>query len=400
MTGELPAFAEYHACSADLGVFNRYLERLSYICSIGERSCDVALYYPVNDYWGGIRAEAVAEEFDAAGKEMESRGVDFDIVDDDVIAVSDCIDNGLIRMGNACYRKIVLPKSAYLPDKTAALLERFVRGGGIVTDAPDTIEPKVKLLTGLGKTRTMKRQLENGELICLYNEDVEKKEIKVAVREQNACFEKAYWMDVTEGRVFRLTVTDGVVAVTLESGETGAVFLTAEEVECDVLLKGTVFEELSDFTFRRTNSFVIGEKELETHDIEEEARPMELGCWADRVGIDFSGSGIYETTFRRPEAGAVLELGDVRYTCEVFLNDQSLGVKVMPPYRYELPDALLLDDNKLAIRVSNTPGNQYQFTKSLDKWGKWQLTPYHERQLLFDRDTLDSGLYGPVRLWY
>lgn len=27
-------------------------------------------------------------------------------------------------------------------------------------------------------------------------------------------------------------------------------------------------------------------------------------------------------------------------------------------------------------------------------------TPYHERQLLFDRDTLDSGLYGPVKIFY
>ena len=35
MTGELPAYAEYHACSADLGIFNKYLERLSYISTIG-----------------------------------------------------------------------------------------------------------------------------------------------------------------------------------------------------------------------------------------------------------------------------------------------------------------------------------------------------------------------------
>jgi hypothetical protein len=72
----------------------------------------------------------------------------------------------------------------------------------------------------------------------------------------------------------------------------------------------------------------------------------------------------------------------------------------MPPYRYELPEDLIKDENKLEIRVTNTPGNQYQFTKSFDKWGKWQLTPYHERQLLFDRDTLDSGLFGPVRMYF
>jgi hypothetical protein len=118
------------------------------------------------------------------------------------------------------------------------------------------------------------------------------------------------------------------------------------------------------------------------------------------VGIEFSGSGIYETSFKKPKSPAVLDLGDVRYTCEVFINGKSLGVKIMPPYRYELPEDLIKDENKLEIRVTNTPGNQYQFTKSFDKWGKWQLTPYHERQLLFDRDTLDSGLFGPVRMYF
>ena len=72
----------------------------------------------------------------------------------------------------------------------------------------------------------------------------------------------------------------------------------------------------------------------------------------------------------------------------------------MKPYRYELPEELLREDNKLEIRVTNTPGNQYQFTKVFDKWGKWQMTPYAERQMLFDRDTLDSGLYGPVKLLF
>jgi hypothetical protein len=70
----------------------------------------------------------------------------------------------------------------------------------------------------------------------------------------------------------------------------------------------------------------------------------------------------------------------------------------MPPYRYDLPSDVLEDSNVLEIRVSNTPSNQYQFTDSFDKWGKWQLTPYHERQLLFDRDVLESGLYGPVKI--
>ena len=393
MTGELPAFAEYHASSADLGVFNKYMERLSYISTIGKRVCDVALYYPVNDFWGGVRAAELADEFDSLGRALEARAIDFDILDDDVIAASDAIDDGLIRMGIASYRRVVIPKSAFIPEETKALLDRFVKGGGEVYYSADGVEPEVKILAGLGKTRAMKRLLENGELILLFNEDTEKKEIKVAVEG-----DKAYRIDIDNGRIFSLKFTNGQISVTLGSGETSAILLTNEEIECEAPFEEKSASELSAFTFRRTNAFIIGEKDFETPDIKEEAKPIELGDWSERVGKEFSGSGIYETSFKNPCAPALLDLGDVRYTAEVFLNGKSLGVKVMPPYRYELPEELLEDENRLEIRVSNTPANQYQYTKVFDKWGSWQLTPYHERELLFDRDSLASGLFGPVRI--
>ena len=393
MTGELPAFAEYHASSADLGVFNKYMERLSYISTIGKRVCDVALYYPVNDFWGGVRAAELADEFDSLGRALEAKAIDFDILDDDVIAASDAIDDGLIRMGIASYRRVVIPKSAFIPEETKALLDRFVKGGGEVYYSADGVEPEVKILAGLGKTRAMKRTLENGELILLFNEDTEKKEIKVAVEG-----DKAYRIDIDNGRIFSLKFTNGQISVALGSGETSAILLTNEEIECEAPFEEKSASELSAFTFRRTNAFIIGEKDFETPDIKEEAKPIELGDWSERVGKEFSGSGIYETSFKKPRAPALLDLGDVRYTAEVFLNGKSLGVKVMPPYRYELPEELLEDENRLEIRVSNTAANQYQYTKVFDKWGSWQLTPYHERELLFDRDSLASGLFGPVRI--
>ena len=395
MSGELPAFAEYHASSADLGVFNKYMERLSYVSTIGDRVSDVALYYPVNDFWGVVNAPLLADEFESLGRALEAKGIDFDIFDDDVIAASDAIDEGVIRMGIASYRKVVIPSSAYIPEKTKALLERFTRGGGKVFYSADGIEAEVKILEGLGKTRTMKRKLDNGDLILIFNEDVVKKNVKVAVNG-----EKAYFVNISSGKVFALDVINGAVTLSLELGEAGAILLTSENIECENPAELSNAEELSGFTFRRTNAFVIGEKELESHDITEKAEPIELGCWADRVGVDFSGSGIYETSFKKPCSPAVLDLGDVRYTTEVFLNGTSLGVQVMKPYRYELPEELIKEDNKLEIRVTNTPGNQYQFTKVFDKWGKWQMTPYAERQMLFDRDTLDSGLYGPVKLFF
>ena len=393
MTGELPAFAENHACGCDLGEFNKYIERLSYVCSVGERVCDTALYYPVNDFWGGVGAEAVGNEFDALGRAMESKGIDFDIADDDVIAASDRIDDGIIRMGLASYRKIVIPPSAFIPDSTRELLDRFVKGGGTVYYSAEPLECKVKYTSETDKIRTMKRFSGKDELICIFNEDVSRQAVTVEIKG-----DRAYLIDVTEGKVFAANVTDGKVGLTLESGETCAVLVTDKDIECDVRRETESETVLSSFVFRRTNAFTVGEKDLSTVDICEEEKPITLGPWESTVGIEFSGSGVYKTAFDRPDTDAVLDLGDVKYTCEVFVNGVSLGIKVMPPYRYDLPSDVLEDSNVLEIRVSNTPANQYQFTISFEKWGKWQLTPYHDRQLIFDRDVLDSGLYGPVKI--
>ena len=107
---------------------------------------------------------------------------------------------------------------------------------------------------------------------------------------------------------------------------------------------------------------------------------------------------MYETEFSYAGGDAILDLGEVRHTCEVFINGKSLGVRVMKPYRYEIPAELLLENNLLQIRVSNTPGNQHQYTRSFDKYQPWQLSVYRGAQDIFDRDSLDSGLYGPVVL--
>ena len=57
-------------------------------------------------------------------------------------------------------------------------------------------------------------------------------------------------------------------------------------------------------------------------------------------------------------------------------------------------------ENKLEILVTNTVANQQHYSKTFDKWADWQLTPYNQKQNVFDLDSLESGLYGPVKFCY
>ena len=52
-----------------------------------------------------------------------------------------------------------------------------------------------------------------------------------------------------------------------------------------------------------------------------------------------------------------LDLGEVGQTSHLWLNGRDLGVRVCPPYRYDLTDALRDGENALVIEVSNTLAN-------------------------------------------
>ena len=96
----------------------------------------------------------------------------------------------------------------------------------------------------------------------------------------------------------------------------------------------------------------------------------------------------------------VLDLGKVNYTCEAFVNGKSLGVKVMPPYKYDIDTEAVKGYNELEVRVSNTAANEFYYTKVFEKWPDWMLTPYYEKCQIFQKDSLESGLFGPVKILY
>jgi len=69
-----------------------------------------------------------------------------------------------------------------------------------------------------------------------------------------------------------------------------------------------------------------------------------------------------------------LDLGEVREFAEVEVNGQQVGVRLWPPYRFDITGALKKGNNRLRIGVTNTRANELTDEK------------------------LSSGLIGPVRL--
>ena len=62
--------------------------------------------------------------------------------------------------------------------------------------------------------------------------------------------------------------------------------------------------------------------------------------------------------------GAVLDLGEVYETAEVFVNQKSAGVRLCKPYTFDITEFLKEGDNEIAIEITNTLGTAVRDTLS------------------------------------
>ena len=307
---ELPVFTENQMFYGFLSHFNSYMERLSYISSLGNRVCETALYYPVSDFQGYLKAEAIANEFDSLGRALEEKMVDFDIADDDVIQEAE-IKNSCLCIGNAQYRHIIIPQNAFIPQKTQTALDEFVKNGGKVSfDINNAVS--VIQVEGNGLC-AMHRKTENAEIYCLFREYGENENSKLHLPSR-----EGYLLNLHNGEAQKLDVKDGILNISLAVGETAVILLTDEELPAKHKKEFSTKTALPDhFNFCRKTELICGENGFENIEYSENAVPVTLGDWADVVGKAFSGSCVYETSFTLPDdkvgKAGKLNLGDVHY---------------------------------------------------------------------------------------
>ena len=393
---ELPVFTESQPYYCHLGQFNRYTERLSYISSLGERICETALYYPVSDFQGRLNSETVANEFDSLGRKLEDMTIDFDIVDDDVIQSAEITD-GYIHIGKAEYNHIIIPKNAYIPEATQKALNKFISYGGKISYGISDLVPVIRI-DGDG-LRAMHRKSENSEIFILFNESEKNNDFCVHLPSS-----KGYLLDLENGELQHLQTENGVLNISLATGETAVVLLTNEKYDAKNKKSFECrFDITSEFMFRKETELICNENGFDNINHSDKTVPIKPGDWSCLLGSAYSGSGVYETTFTLPDEKAgkegIINLGDVHFTASVYLNERLLGTSLMPPYSLKIPAGLLQEENRLKIVVTNTSANWYMHTDYFDKWSIKELSPYFEAELDYANDSVSGGLYGPVVLY-
>lgn len=132
-----------------------------------------------------------------------------------------------------------------------------------------------------------------------------------------------------------------------------------------------------------------------------------LGSWTES-GLDwYSGRAIYSTTFELPTDTAKrlkdglrlqLDLGEVCWYAEVWLNGTLVGTRVWPPYQVDVSDHVRTGQNRLDVVVANLLANRMRWDIFDDVKGVQLNRKWHDGNILRDRWCLKSGLIGPVRI--
>ena len=97
----------------------------------------------------------------------------------------------------------------------------------------------------------------------------------------------------------------------------------------------------------------------------------------------FSGQVRYETVIKLTEAGRWgIDLGEVGVTANLTVNGEDLGMRICPPYRWDISGQAREGENKIVVEVANT---------LIYRLGKDRCSEFLQ--------VGPSGLLGPVRLY-
>lgn len=108
----------------------------------------------------------------------------------------------------------------------------------------------------------------------------------------------------------------------------------------------------------------------------------------------FTGYVDYQHIFTADSTGQKrwLDLGDVRYTAEVWLNDSLVGAKIWPPFLFDVTGYIRQGQNKLRVRIGNLMTGEMRLYQDLNQINFWGGSGIPQK------NAYDAGFFSEIRL--
>lgn len=402
--GERPFFGRVNPLWRHMKPYHDAVARLCRLMTTGRPAAETALFFDTLNLWRGpmVTQHPAAEQEKIAYRLLEQQS-DFDFVDDDVLAKAR-LHRGKLKVGPAEYGRLVLPVDCRMTDAARKKVD-FLRSRGLAvltSDETADVPPTLEITPRDWRFRVCKRALPGGNALYMI---LNVSQCAVTRTFRAAETGPAALCDTDAGRLCQVKRQGGAWEWSFGPLDS-AVFLVgpdAAKAEPAPMRPGKTLAELDGWKLRPVRQTKVGAHDYEIFDLKRaSAKPVRLGDWRKTLGDDFSGEAVYTTEFdgKGLARAAFLDLGDVRYLAEVRLNGQKVGTVWRAPFVLDVRGRILPGRNSLAVTVVNTLANAISPLAVYERWKRELpfMWPYEERQRTFERESLASGLFGPVVL--
>ena len=406
----------------------KYIERCQSFLQMGQPDNDFLVYLPVRDMWGQRTGEQLLMQFDIHSMakkapdfiksilEIDAAGYDCDYISDRYLLTTS-FQNGMLQTAAGTrYRAVIIPGTGQLPENVKQhLLSLQAQGAQVImgTDAQQMGKAaKAEPMRHCG-LRTIRRKNNEGYHYFIANltpNDVNQM-IPLSVRFRSAVFFNPMNGDmreaVTSGDSVCINLRSGesvilqtyntrpaVVSVAEQEAKKGAKAKLADAKRTDILLEGAWTLSFPESVPAVKQTFSL----------------PKLQCW-ETLGNDtlrtLMGTGAYTTHLKLTKKQAAakwrIDLGDVRESARVYINNVFVGCAWAVPFVLDCQDALRAGDNEIRIEVTNLPANRIaQMDRDGIKWRKFNeinIVDINYKKTGYENwAPVPSGLASTVRL--
>ena len=352
-----------------------------------------------------------AADFIRAILTIDSLGFDSDYISERYLLTT-TFDGNSLRTAGTSYRALIIPGDCRMSEALARHLQNLeAQGARIIrqlnTEALQQAARPEAMKTRLGLKLIRRR---NGNTYHYFIANLTPNDIDAAVP-LAVDFRLASWINpIASNEHQAAEIHDGQLHIKLRSGESRLLQVSQQSAPSSesTTLPSVPIGLANGISLDRTwrLSFIDS-----TPTITQTFTLDSLRTWEglNAQTAELMGTGVYECTFKMDsEAQAQqlwqLDLGDVRESARVSVNDVEIGCAWAVPYVLDVPRGVLRKgENRLRIEVTNLPANRIA---ALDRqqvpWRKFEdinVVDINYRRTSYANWTpMPSGLIGPVRL--
>ena len=434
----------------DVPAMFSYLTNVQSVLQEGKPDNEILLYWPIHDEWNKFQKGKLFFEFKIHSldewllgtpfykttQELMEKGYGVDFLSDNFLEQIE-VKKGKLVLPGGTYKSLVVPDTDFMPLATLKkLIELKNQGASIIfRGMPESVpgffnyQEKAKELKTLIEGNSLtEADLNTGlQAASVYPETLVNTGLKFIRRDVDGS--KIYYLVnhtanmidqyiPLAGEVDNVMILDPLTrksgaARTMKANGISTVKVQIASGDALILKTNTsaikndwVYSEAINTGVELTNPWVI------TFDkggpvLPQTTELKQLKSWTtvSEDGTNFSGTATYTTMFNTPDIKADswrLDLGDVRESAAVWLDDRYIGTAWSVPYNLDLGK---MDAGKhtLKIKVTNLAANRLR-AKEL-RGEEWKI--FHEINMVnkdykpFDATVWEptpSGLLGPVKL--